>query len=157
MEEGGRAYLPVVQDASGGRLDLAELAERGWLVLFFFPKAGSPGCSLQARRYGARKEEFLTLGAAVVGISPDPAPAQCAFAERTGVTMVPDPAGVLARAYGVRRFLGILSRDTVLVDRHGRVERIWRRVNPLRDADRVLAYLRDRQRQDAAQRGQGTG
>ncbi|MFN3286487.1 MAG: peroxiredoxin [bacterium] len=150
MEEGGRAYLPVVRDASGRRLDLAELAERGWLVLFFYPKAGSPGCSLQARRYGALKEEFGRLGATAVGISPDPAPAQCAFAERTGVVMVPDPEAALAQAYGVRRFLGILSRDTILVDRNGRVERIWRRVNPLRDADRVLAYLRTQQRQGPA-------
>ncbi|MDR7388750.1 MAG: peroxiredoxin [Armatimonadota bacterium] len=153
MEEGGRAYLPVVQDAFGRRLDLAELAHRGWLVLFFYPKAGSPGCSLQARRYRALEEEFRRLGATPVGVSPDPAPAQCAFAERTGLTMLPDPEGALARAYGVRRFLGVLSRDTVLVNRYGRVERIWRRVNPLRDADRVLAYLRDRQRQDADQSG----
>lgn len=153
MEEGGRAYLPLVQDAFGRRLDLAELAERGWLVLFFYPKAGSPGCSLQARRYAALREEFQRFGATVVGVSPDPAPAQCAFAERTGLTMVPDPQRALARAYGVRGFLGILSRDTVLVGRHGMVERVWRRVNPLRDPDRVLAYVRDRQRLDADRKG----
>lgn len=58
--------------------------------------------------------------------------------------MVPDPDGRLARAYGVRRLFGFTSRDTVLVNREGRVERVWRRVNPLRDADRVLAYLRER-------------
>ncbi len=111
-------------------------------MLFFYPKAGSPGCSLQARRYAALQYEFRRLGVAVVGVSPDRPEAQCAFAGRTGVTMVPDPHRELARAYGVRTFLGILSRDTVLVDRSGRVEKVWRRTNPLRDADRVLAYLR---------------
>lgn len=142
MREGQPAYLPRVRDASGRELDLAELARRGGLVLFFYPKAGSPGCSLQARRYAALQDGFAELGVTVLGVSPDPPAAQCRFAERTGVTMAPDPDGALARAYGVRRFLRFFSRDTVLVNRQGRVERVWRRVNPLRDADAVLDYLR---------------
>lgn len=113
-------------------------------MLFFFPKAFSPGCSLQARRYAALAGEFQTLGATVLGVSADAPDSQCRFAERTGVRMVPDPEGRLARAYGVRRWFGLTSRVTVLVNREGRVERVWRRVNPLRDADRVLAYLRER-------------
>lgn len=139
---GDPAPLPQERDSFGHELDLRERAQTGWLVLFFYPKAGSPGCSLQARRYAALADQFRRLGATVVGVSPDRAEAQCGFAERTGLTMVPDPQGALARAYGVRRFLGILSRDTVLVNREARVEQIWRRVNPLRDADCVLAYLR---------------
>lgn len=142
--EGRGAHLPVVQDASGRPLDLAALARAGGLVLFFYPKAGSPGCSLQARRYAALAEEFGRLGVTVVGVSADRAEAQCRFAERTGVRMVPDPDGELARAYGVRRLLRFFSRDTVLVDSNGRVEKVWRRVNPLRDPDRVLDYVRSR-------------
>ncbi|MCS7235095.1 MAG: peroxiredoxin [Armatimonadota bacterium] len=143
MTEGQPAYLPRVRDASGRDLDLADLARRGGLVLFFYPKAGSPGCSLQARRYAALADQFAALGVSVVGVSSDPPTSQCRFSERTGVTMVPDPDGVLARAYGVGRFLRFFSRDTVLVDRHGRVERVWRRVNPLRDAEAVLRHLRE--------------
>lgn len=139
-----------MRDAFGEELDLGELTREGWLVLFFYPRAGSPGCSLQARRYAALREEFRRLGATVVGVSPDRAEAQCGFAERTGLAMVPDPEGELARAYGVRRFFGILSRDTFLINREGRVEKIWRRTNPLRDADRVLAYLRKTHAPDAA-------
>lgn len=142
VREGDLAPLPRVRDAFGEEVDLAACARGGWLVLFFYPKAGSPGCSLQARRYAALREEFRRLGASVFGVSTDRAEVQCRFAERTGVGMIPDPEGALAQAYGVRRKLGRCSRDTVLIDREGRVAKIWRRVNPLRDADRVLSYLR---------------
>lgn len=144
MREGECAALPVVRDASGIAVDLRECARGGWLVLFFFPKAGSPGCSLQARRYAALAREFQALGATVVGVSSDSADSQCRFAQRTGVRMVPDPDGRLAQAYGVRRLFGFFSRDTVVVNRDGRVERVWRRVNPLQDAPRVLTYLRQK-------------
>lgn len=144
MRDGELAYLPVVRDAFGGEVDLQACARAGWLVLFFFPKAGSPGCSLQAHRYAALAEEFEALGATVLGVSGDSAHSQCRFAHRMGVRLVPDPEGHLARAYGVRRLFGWASRDTVLVNREGKVEQVWRRVNPLRDAHRVLAYLRQR-------------
>lgn len=136
-----------MRDASGEEVCLAELARRGWLVLFFYPKAGSPGCSIQARRYASLAGQFQSLGAAVFGVSPDPPEAQCRFADRTGVRMIPDPEGRLARAYGVGRRLGLwLRRDTVLINREGRVERIWHGVNPLRDAVTVLRYLNERVR-----------
>ncbi len=131
-----------MRDAFGEEVDLAARAREGWVVLFFYPKAGSPGCSLQARRYAALRDEFQRLGASVFGVSTDRAEVQCRFAERTGVGMIPDPNGELAQAYGVRRMLGRCSRDTILINREGRVEKIWRRTSPLQDADRVLAYLR---------------
>lgn len=60
--------------------------------------------------------------------------------------MIPDPEGRLARAYGVRNLFGFYSRDTILLNPEGRIERIWRGVNPFKDADTVLAYLKERLR-----------
>ncbi|GBD29222.1 Putative peroxiredoxin [bacterium HR32] len=142
MKEGTSVRLPRVQTAEGTWLDLEALAREGWLVLFFYPKSGSPGCTLQARRYAALAEEFRKLGAHVLGVSAEPQHIQCAFSERVRVRTVPDPAGHLASIFGVGRFLGHLRRDTVVVNHHLVVEKIWRGTNPLRDADRVLAYLK---------------
>lgn len=145
MKEGTSVRLPRVQTADGTWLDLEALAREGWLVLFFYPKSGSPGCTLQARRYAALAEEFRKLHAHVLGVSAEPQHIQCAFSERVRVWTVPDPAGQLASIFGVGRFLGYLvSRDTVVVNHDLVVEKIWRRTNPLRDADRVLAYLKAR-------------
>jgi peroxiredoxin Q/BCP len=60
--------------------------------------------------------------------------------------MLPDPQGRLARAYGVRSLFGFYSRDTFLLNPEGRVQKIWWGVNPFKDADTVLAYLRERLR-----------
>lgn len=59
--------------------------------------------------------------------------------------MIPDPQGTLARAFGVGRFLGLLRRDTVVLDLEGRVAAVLRGVNPLTDPERVLAFLRQKQ------------
>jgi len=55
--------------------------------------------------------------------------------------MIPDPAGVVGRAFGVGGLLGFYNRDTILINPQGRIERIWRNVNPFRDAQVVLEYL----------------
>ncbi len=144
MKEGTSVRLPRVQTAEGTWLDLEALAREGWLVLFFYPKSGSPGCTLQARRYAALAEEFRKLRAHVLGVSAEPQHVQCAFSERVRVRTVPDPTGHLANIFGVGRFLGYLRRDTVVVNHRLVVEKIWRRTNPLRDADRVLTYLKAR-------------
>jgi len=142
LAPGNPAPLLEARDSYGNPVDL-----RGsWVVLWFYPKAQSPGCTAQAKRYSELYPEFQRLGVRVYGVSHDPASAQCAFVEKLALKggMLPDPEGRLARAYGVRSLLGFYSRDTVLINPDGRIEQVWRGVNPFRDADQVLDYLRKR-------------
>ncbi len=113
-----------------------------WTVLFFFPKAYSPGCTLQTWRYASLMEEFQKLGAQVFGVSQDGPGLLCRFGGRFGLRTLPDPQGTLARAFGVGRFLGLVRRDTLVLDPEGRVAAAFRGVNPLTDPERVLAFLR---------------
>ncbi len=119
-----------------------------WVVLWFYPRAKSPGCTAQAKRYTELYPEFQRLGVRVYGVSHDPAGEQCDFVEKLRLKggMIPDPKGEWARAYGVRSLFGFYSRDTVLINPEGRVEQVWRNVNPFRDADQVLEYLQSRLR-----------
>ncbi|GAA5335423.1 MULTISPECIES: peroxiredoxin [Thermus] len=141
LAPGDKAPILEAQDSYGRPVDF-----RGsYVVLWFYPKAKSPGCTAQAKRYSELYEEFRNLGVRVYGVSHDPANEQCDFIEKLSLKggMIPDPQGRLARAYGVRSLFGFYSRDTFLLNPEGRVEKIWRGVNPFKDADTVLAYLRE--------------
>lgn len=145
LAPGDPVRLPKVQDSYGKTVDLAALAEQGkYLLFWFYPKASSPGCTAQGKRYAELYSEFAKLGVEVFGVSADPAAEQCAFIEQMALkgAMLPDRDGSLARLFKVGGFLGFYNRDTILVSPQGRIERIWRNVNPFRDADTVLAYVR---------------
>lgn len=145
LAPGDPVRLPKVQDSYGKTVDLAALAERDkYLLFWFYPKASSPGCTAQGKRYAELYSEFAKLDVEVFGVSADPAAEQCAFIEQMALkgAMLPDRDGSLARLFKVGGFWGFYNRDTILVSPQGRIERIWRNVNPFRDADTVLAYVR---------------
>lgn len=140
-----------VQDAMGRTVDLAELVKQGrYIVLWFYPKASSPGCTAQGKQYADLHDAFRQLDAEVFGVSADPASAQCHFIDRLaqGGGMIPDPDGKVGRAFGVGGWLGfglllgMYNRDTILINPQGRIEKIWRNVNPFQDAKVVLDYLK---------------
>ncbi|GIW25510.1 peroxiredoxin [Meiothermus sp.] len=149
LAPGDPVVLPKVQDSYGKPVDLAATARQGkYLLFWFYPKASSPGCTAQGKRYAELHGEFAKLGVEIYGVSADPAAEQCAFIEQMALkgAMLPDKDGTLARLFKVGGVFGFYNRDTVLVNPQGRIERIWRSVNPFRDADTVLAYVRELKR-----------
>lgn len=133
----------------GRRVRLADLRGR-WVVLFFYPKASSPGCSLEARRFEGALPEFERHGALVVGVSTDTEAAQARFRDGCGLSfpLLPDGDKVIGRAYGViggvTGLLGFAARQTFLIDPQGVVARHWRQVNPVSHAADVLGELQAR-------------
>ncbi|MDH5674669.1 MAG: peroxiredoxin [Myxococcales bacterium] len=107
----------------GGRLALADFRGRP-LVLFFYPRAFTPGCSAEVADFNRHHEEFRELGAAIVGVSTDGVERQCAFAGEHGLAfpLIADKDGAIARAYGVHRgLLGVAKRVSFLIDAQGRI------------------------------------
>jgi len=121
------------------------------LVLFFYPKADTPGCTKEAIAFTALSDEFSQSGTAVVGISADTVKAQEKFRDKHGlsVPLISDETHEMLEAYGVwgeksmygRKFMGIV-RTTVLVGPDGRLARLWRNVKVDGHADEVLATAR---------------
>ncbi len=153
LVEGDIAPLPKLEDSHGRTIDLAHLVHQGrYIVLWFYPKASSPGCSAQAKRYADFFDEFKENGAEVFGVSADPPAAQCSFIDQMALKggMIPDPSGAVGRAFGVGGWmgfgllLGMYNRDTILINPQGRIEKIWRNVNPYKDAQVVLEYLKSK-------------
>ena len=121
------------------------------LVLFFYPRADTPGCTREAIDFTLLGSAFAESGTAVVGVSADPPRAQEAFRDKHELStpLASDERHQTLEAYGVwgeksmygRTFQGI-SRTTVLIDADGRVARIWRNVKVDGHADEVLAAVR---------------
>jgi thioredoxin-dependent peroxiredoxin len=142
LSEGDQAFLPILQDSYQNPVNLADIPAAGsWLVLWFYPKALTAGCSIQAKHYTDMAQAFSDAAIKAFGVSADNPQEQCQFIEELKLSgqMLPDFDGSLAKAYGVS---GVFySRDTVLINPQGKVEKIWRNVNPGTDADTVLEYV----------------
>lgn len=106
----------------GSRAALDDLLARGPLVLFFYPKDDSPGCTAEACSFRDAYAAFVEGGAQVVGISSDSAESHAAFARkhRLPYPLASDPGGAIRKAYGVPKALGLLpGRVTYVIGRDG--------------------------------------
>jgi thioredoxin-dependent peroxiredoxin len=148
--EGAKAPAFRLPRDGGETVALSDYAGKK-LVLFFYPRADTPGCTREAIDFSRLADAFAESGTAVLGVSADPPKAQEAFRNKHELTtpLASDETHAMLEAYGVwgeksmygRIFQGII-RTTVLVGADGRVIRIWRHVRVDGHADDVLAAVR---------------
>ena len=134
----------------GGSVSLADFAG-GKLVLFFYPRADTPGCTRESIDFSKLQVEFQAVGTRILGVSGDVVKAQDAFKRKHGLTiaLASDPTHAMLEAYGVwgeksmygKIFMGVL-RTTFLLDANGRIARIWQKVKVAGHVDEVLAAAR---------------
>lgn len=140
----------LVRD-DGESVSLADFRGRK-LVLFFYPRAGSAGCSREAAAFSALAPSFAAADTALLGVSADPVAALGRFKARQGLTipLATDPGHAMLAAYGVwgekslygKTHWGVI-RTTVLIDRTGTVVRVWTKVRIEGHAEAVLAAARE--------------
>ena len=130
----------------GGTVSLAEF--RGSpVVLYFYPKDDTSGCTTEALAFTALADEFAKAGAKVIGLSPDPVKSHDKFVAKHGLSVIlaSDEEKAVLSAYGVwneksmygRTYMGV-ERSTFLIDRDGRVAAVWRKVKVAGHAEAVL-------------------
>lgn len=139
----------TLPDADGREVSLSGLRGQP-VVIYFYPRDDTPGCTKQACGIRDAWSEFTDAGAVVLGISPDDVGSHARFREKYDLphTLLADPDGDVIRAYGAwgkrkkygREFEGVI-RSTVLVDGQGSVAAHWPKVRPKEHADQVLAAL----------------
>jgi peroxiredoxin Q/BCP len=147
LSEGARAPAFRLPRDGGETVSLADFAGQK-LVLFFYPRADTPGCTKEAIDFTGLAKAFADSGTAVLGVSADPLKAQEAFRNKhkLAIPLVSDETHEMLDAYGAwgeksmygKTFLGII-RSTVLIGADGRIAKIWRRVKVDGHADEVLA------------------
>jgi peroxiredoxin Q/BCP len=131
----------------GGQLHSLEDYRDQWVVLYFYPKDETPGCTTEACEFRDSIFEFKRLNAQVIGVSMDDVESHQKFAENHGLPfpLLADPAGQAADAYGVRtKMFGmtVAKRQTFLIDPQGKIAKHYEKVNPAEHSMEVLADLK---------------
>jgi peroxiredoxin Q/BCP len=144
---GARAPDFTLPRDGGGTVSLADFKGKK-LVIYFYPKADTSGCTKEAIAFSALKPSFAKAGTTVLGVSADPVEAQDKFKKKHGLTVAlgSDEAKKMLEAYGVwgkksmygRSYMGIL-RTTFLVGPDGRIAQVWPNVKVNGHAEAVLA------------------
>ena len=126
----------------------------GKVVLYFYPKDDTPGCTLEGQDFTARLADFTQAGTTVIGVSKDSVKAHDKFCKKhgLGIVLVSDEAGQTCEDYGVwleksmygKTYMGI-ERTTVLIDGEGKVARVWPKVSVKGHVEAVIQALQNLQ------------
>ena len=142
--EGKPAPDFTLQDQNGTSVTLSQLQGR-WVIVYFYPKDDTPGCTAESCSFRDSYEAFSDVGASVVGISSDSVESHKAFAEKYNLpfTLLADTGSSVRKAWGVGRTLGIIpGRVTYVIDPAGVVQRRFSsQFSPKRHIDEALAVI----------------
>ena len=149
LAAGDTAPMFALADQHGDTVRLKDFRGRKLLV-YFYPKADTPGCTTQSCDVRDHQQDLAGLGVDVIGISPDEPSAQLAFDEKfaLGFPLLSDPDHAVADAWGTwgektnygKTYMGIV-RSSFLVDEQGRIEQAWYKVSPAKTVPNATAAL----------------
>ena len=150
IEPGAPAPDFSLPDHAGETLTLASFEGKA-LVLYFYPKDDTSGCTAEAIDFSGKAAAFAKAGAAILGVSPDPVKSHAKFRDKHGldIPLVSDEEKTLLDAYGVwveksmygKKYMGV-ERTTVLIDKAGRIAKVWPKVKVAGHVDEVLAAVK---------------
>ncbi|CAA2104351.1 Putative peroxiredoxin bcp [Methylobacterium bullatum] len=150
LDTGDHAPAFTLPGAGGEEISLAAFKGRK-VALYFYPKDDTSGCALEAQGFNTLGAAFGEADAVVVGVSPDTVKSHDKFRAKYDLTfpLASDESKAMLEAYGVwveksmygRKYMGV-ERTTVLIDREGRIARIWSKVKVPGHAEEVLAAAR---------------
>lgn len=137
----------VLEASDGQNYSLQNFSGK-WLVLYFYPKDDTPGCTVEACSLRDARDDLAALGAEIVGVSKDEASAHEKFKAKHSLnfTLLSDPEGKVIETYGAwgpKMFgkVGIL-RKTFLIDPEGNVQKVYGRVTPQGHGEQIIAELK---------------
>jgi len=150
LKVGDKAPEFELPDQTGKRIKLADFRGRK-LLIYFYPKANTPGCTKQACSIRDSKAELLRAGVAYLGISPDDPGAQEKFDKKYGLNfpLLSDEDHKVAEAYGVwgeksmygKKYMGII-RSSFLIDEAGKIQQAWYNIKPEDTVPRALEAIK---------------
>lgn len=147
LEPGSKAPAFTLKRDGGGSVSLKDFKGKK-LVLYFYPKADTPGCTREAIDFSRLRNQFAKAGTDILGVSADPVEKQDKFKtkHKLSIALGSDPDHEMLTTYGVwgkkslygRTFMGVI-RKTLLIDENGRIAKAWPKVSVDGHADEVLA------------------
>ena len=149
LEVGMKAPNFTLQDKDGNSVSLSDFSGKR-VVIYFYPKDNTPGCTRQACAFAGAYSEFEKRGVVVIGISKDSVASHVKFAEKYSLPFIllSDPERKAIESFGVwqeKKMCGKVSmgvvRTTFIIDKDGNVERVMKNVKPDTNAQQILEYL----------------
>jgi peroxiredoxin Q/BCP len=151
LNEGALAPDFAMRDMQGNISRLSDLKDKKDIVVYFYPEDFTPGCTTQAVEFSQDYEKFKEAGIEIVGISPDEEESHEKFRQKMGIPypLVADTEKDVSKSYGVyglkkfmgREYMGV-SRSTFLIDKTGKIVKIFKRVRPAGHSQEVFQALR---------------
>ena len=149
LEKGAKAPEFKLTDQNGDEHSLKDFSGK-WLVLYFYPKDNTPGCTTEAKDFNDALAEIEKMGASIVGVSPDSVKSHSNFCSKyeLNITLLSDPDKEALKDYGAwqkkkmygREYMGV-QRSTVLIDREGKVAEVWPKVRVKGHVEKVKEKL----------------
>ena len=149
--EGKKAPLFSLQAHTGERIALKDFQAKKNVVLFFYPRANTSGCTKEAVGFRDLADQFKKAGAVIIGVSADELADQVKFAEKNdlGYPLLSDADAKVCGKYGVwqeksmygRTFMGIV-RTTFVIDKAGKIAKVWPKVKVTGHAQEVLEFVK---------------
>jgi thioredoxin-dependent peroxiredoxin len=151
LSEGDKAPNFTLPDQNGEKVKLSDLRGQT-VVVYFYPRADTPGCTTQACGIRDRGSEYAEAGATVIGISPDEVEPIAKFAGKFDLefTLLADPDHAVAEKWGAwgeksmygKKYMGVL-RNSYIVDPKGKIARVFPKVQPKKHDDTILKALKE--------------
>jgi len=153
LEIGEKAPGFCLEDPDRGEMCLKDLKGK-WVVLYFYPKDNTKGCTMEALEFTAAEDEFKAKNAVIIGVSPDSLKSHTNFRQKhdLSINLLSDTEKEVLETYGVwqkkkmygREYMGVV-RSTYLIDMEGKVAFVWPKVRVKGHVDNVLEKLSELQ------------
>lgn len=140
----------TAKDQHDNTVSLKDKQADRWLILYFYPKDNTPGCTTEAKDFSEYNQQFQELGADIIGISPDSEKSHCKFIDKhsLSIQLLSDPEHQVIEAYGawrLKKFMGKeymgVVRSTFLITPDGKIAQVWDQVRVKGHVEKVLQEL----------------
>src|SRR4051794_17378542 len=152
LQVGDSAPELKLKDQDGRLVFLRDFFNKKWVVLYFYPMDDTPGCTKEACNFRDNLGQLSELGAQVIGVSVDDYQSHKRFANKFKLNfpLLSVPTKKVAKAYGALAFYRLARRMTFIIDKQGKVRKIFPKVNPAGHTDEIIQALEDLQAQSEA-------
>jgi thioredoxin-dependent peroxiredoxin len=138
-----------LKDQDGNLVFLRDFFDKKWVVLYFYPMDDTPGCTKEACNFRDNLGRLSELGVQVIGVSVDNNQSHKRFANKFKLNfpLLADPTKKVTKAYGALAFYRLARRMTFIIDKQGKVRKVFPKVNPAGHVDEIIQALRELQAQ----------
>jgi peroxiredoxin Q/BCP len=144
LRVGDKAPVFIANDEEHNLVDMNDLRGK-WVVLYFYPKDDTPGCTIEAKQFTDLYQDFIKNNVSVYGVSTDTKESHCDFRDKykLKIPLIPDEDERIMSLFDVEVSDGFASRDTIVIDPSGNIGKVYRRVRPSGHPKDVLDFIKE--------------